>query len=138
MPIWKPAVVVRPVKPEGATPDAFAPAAPLMWIMALAVLAYAAASIFVTYFNSINRPGVCSWAAWLGLSANAATLLALHPTLGMASAAWALAVGMAVRAAFLAVLFHRWTGAALLATWLPKRSDLAYLWALLRPLWPPR
>ncbi len=118
--------------------DAFAPAAPLMWIMALAVLAYAAASIFVTYFNSINRPGVCSWAAWLGLSANAATLLALHPTLGMASAAWALAVGMAVRAAFLAVLFHRWTGAALLATWLPKRSDLAYLWALLRPLWPPR
>ena len=111
---------------------AFVPAAYLMWLLAPGVLAYAAASLFVTYFNSIDRPGVCSWAAWLGLSANAATLLILHPTLGMASAAWALTVGLGIRAALLAWLFHRQTKAALAAVWLPKAGDFAYLWALLR------
>ena len=118
--------------------EAFVPAVSLMWVMAPGILAYAAASLFATYFNSVNRPAVCSWAAWLGLGVNAATLLMLHPILGMASAAWALTAGLACRAAFLAFQFHRWTGTALLAPWLPKQGDFTYLWTLIRPLWPLR
>ena len=111
---------------------AFVPAVPLLWVMAPGILAYAAAGLFATYFNGVNQPGVCSWAAWLGLSVNAATLLALHPILGMAGAAWALTAGLAVRAALLALLFHRQTGIGLLPMCLPRRSDLDYLLALLR------
>lgn len=114
--------------------DAFLPATPLMWILAPGMLAYAAASLFATYFNSVNQPEVCSWTAWLGLSANAAALLWLHPVLGMESAAWALSAGLAVRASLLAFMFHRRTGIGLSPVWLPQRGDLAQLLAMLRPL----
>lgn len=112
--------------------EAFLPAVPMMWIMAPGILAIAAANLLATYFKSIDRPGVCSWASWAGLLANAAACFALHPALGMEGAAWALSLGLCVRTAWLGVAFHRHTGMALGAVWLLGRRDFAYGWAALR------
>ena len=69
---------------------AFLAAVPLIWILAPGVLAGAASGMFFTYFQGTNRPGICSWAVWFGLTANIAALWTLYPVLGIASAAWAL------------------------------------------------
>ncbi len=112
--------------------EAFLPAAPLMWILAPGILAYAGAGMFITYFSGVNQPGVCSCAVWLGLTANIASFLALYPALGPAlgieAAAWAMTIGLIVRSAYLGIVFHRQTGATLRSIWLPRRADFAYLW----------
>lgn len=112
--------------------EAFLPAVPMMWIMAPGILAFAAANLLTTYFKGIDRPGICSWAAWAGLLVNAAACFALHPALGMESAAWALSLGLCVRTAWLGIAFHRRTDMALGAVWLPNREDFAYCWDALR------
>ncbi len=112
--------------------EAFLPAVPLLWILAPGILAYAGGGMFITYFSGVNRPGVCSWAVWFGLTANIASFLALHPALGIEAAAWAMTIGLIVRTAYLAMMFHWRTGATLCAIWLPRRADFAYLWKTVR------
>ena len=112
---------------------AFLAAVPLIWILAPGVLAGAASGMFFTYFQGTNRPGICSWAVWFGLTANIAALWTLYPVLGIASAAWGFTIGAAVRVVFAAILFHTITGARLRSIWLPQQGDLTYLWRSYRP-----
>ena len=114
--------------------DAFAPATPLLWIMAPGILAYALSGILITHFRGANRPQVCSWAVLLGLCANLGGLLLLYPQLGVAAAAWSTTIGMMCGCLFLAVVFHRTTGMSGLAVWLPRRADAGFLWAAGRAL----
>ena len=114
---------------RAALSDSFAPIVPLMAILAPGVLAAAAANMFATWFNGVGRPGVCSWTAWCGLGAAALALLALHPAPGAAGAAAAAAFGAVVRAALLAVSFHRASGATARDVWAPRPDDFARLWA---------
>lgn len=107
--------------------EAFVPAVPMMWIMAPGILAFAAAALFVSYFKGIDRPSVCSWATWAGLSANVVSCVVLYPLLGMAGAAWALTIGLGVRTVCLMVMFHRSTAMSWRALWTPARGDLAVL-----------
>ena len=107
--------------------EAFLPAVPMLWILAPGILALAAANLLNAYFKGVDRPGVCSWASWCGLCANAAFCWALHPSLGMESAAWGLTIGLTVRALLLSVAFHRHTGLSLRSVWVPQRGDFAYL-----------
>ena len=107
----------------------FMPAVPLLWIIAPAILASALSAIFVTHFKGTNLPGVCSWAVFLGLSVNLSVLLLLYPRLGVAAAAWAMTAGMGSGCLFHAIVFHRTTRMSLAAAWLPRRSDVTYLWA---------
>ena len=115
---------------------AFLAAVPLIWILAPGVLARAAAGMFFTYFQGANKPGICSWVVWFGLTANIAALWALYPALGIESAAWGFTIGSTVRVVSAAILFHAVTGARLRSIWLPRQGDFTYLWRsyrLLRP-----
>ncbi len=109
--------------------EAFLPAVPLLWIIAPGILALALSGILMTHFKGVNRPEVCSWAVLLGLCVNLGALLLLYPKLGVAAAAWSMTIGMLCRCCFLAIVFHRATQMAWLATWLPRRSDVSFLWA---------
>ena len=117
--------------------EAFLPAVPMMWIMAPGILAFAAAALLVAYFKGINRPSVCSWATWVGLTANIVACVALYPWLGMAGAAWALTIGLGVRTACLMAMFHRGTDVSWRTLWTPARGDLAVLREALPLLGPP-
>ena len=112
--------------------EAFLPVVPLLWIIAPGMLAYAVSGIFVTHFKGANRPGLCSWAVFLGLCANLSALLLLYPILGVEAAAWAMTAGMVCGCLFLSIVFHRTTQMALRAVWLPRRSDASFLWAASR------
>ena len=111
---------------------AFVPAAPLLWIMAPGILAFAAAALFVSYFKGIERPSICSWATWAGLSANMLACVGLYAPLGMAAAAWGLTIGLAVRTACLMRAFHGHTGVSARELWTPTRADVAWLLGALR------
>lgn len=115
-----------------ALPGGFAPIVPMLWIMAPGVLARAACGIFQTYFVGSDRPGVCSWAVWLGLSLNFAALILLYPELGVRAAAWSLTLGMSMRCLLLAILYRRATGTRWSLLWAPQRGDPAFLAASVR------
>ena len=114
--------------------EAFLSAVPLIWIMAPGIFAYAVVNIFVAYFNGVNQPEVCTRTVWLGLGANVLALLVLYPELGIEAAAWAITIGLIIRATFLGFLFHRATRITLHSTWLPCRSDFSRLWTSCRSL----
>ena len=114
--------------------EAFLPVVPLIWIMAPGVFAYAAANIFVAYFNGINQPEICSWTVWLGLGINVMVLLVLYTKLGIEAAAWAITIGLVVRAILLGFIFHRTTRMSFRLIWLPCHSDFSRLWASCRSL----
>lgn len=118
--------------------DAFAPAVPLTWIMAIGVLAYAGTEVFAAWFRGTNRPQVFSLAVWAGLAANAGLFFAFYPAWGLQGAAWALTGGLALRAAILWRAFHRATGLPATASLLLRRADLSRLRAATENLWPGR
>ena len=112
--------------------EAFLPVVPLLWIIAPGMLAYAVSGIFMTHFKGANRPHICSWAVFLGLCANLGALLLLYPRLGVEAAAWGMTIGMVCGCLFLSVVFHRTARMGLPAVWLPRRSDVSFLWAAAR------
>ncbi len=109
--------------------EAFLPAVSLVWIMAIGLFAYAGADVFLAYFRGTNRPGVCSWAVWLGLTANALAFFALYPSFGIQGAAWAMTIGFMVRSVYLIAMYRRVSGVNLSSFWLPQPGDLSYLWS---------
>ena len=109
--------------------EAFLPAVPLLWIIAPGILALAGSGILMTHFKGANVPEVCSWAVFLGLSANVGALLLLYPALGVKGAAWAMTTGMVCRFLLLSIMFHRATRMDWPSIWLPRRSDASFLWA---------
>ena len=114
--------------------DAFLPAVPLLWIIALGVLAYACAGILGTYFKGVGRPGICSWAVSLGLAVNLIAIPVLYPTLGVSAAAWGLTLGMVFRLGLLAAAFARATRMGWRSVWLPRPSDVRSFWRASRTL----
>ena len=111
---------------------AFLPAVPLLWIIAPGVLAYACAGILGTYFKGIGRPGICSWAASLGLAANLIAIPVLYPVAGVSAAAWGLTLGMICRLVLLAVAFTSATRMRWLSIWLPRPGDAVSSWRAFR------
>ena len=107
--------------------EAFLPVVPLLWIMAPGVLVNGASGIFVTYLRGTNRPGACSWAIWMGLTANVVVLVALYPVLGVTAAAWAMTASFVVRGAFIVIAYRKISGKPWLATLAPRRSDVRLL-----------
>ena len=107
--------------------EAFLPAVPLTWIMGLGFVVYSGADVFMAFFRGINRPGVCSWAMWLGLCANVVSFFVLHPTLGLEGMAWAVAIGLICRSVYLVWMFRRTSGVVLSAVLLPRRGDISYM-----------
>ncbi len=112
--------------------EAFLPAVPLLWIIAPGVLAYAGVGILGTYFKSIDRPGICSWAVSLGLAVNLIAIPALYPVVGVSAAAWGLTLGMICRLVFLAAAFARATRMRWFSIWLPRPSDAVSFWRAFR------
>ena len=111
--------------------EAFLPAVPLLRI-APGVLAYAGAGILGTYFKSVDRPGICSWAVSVGLAANLIATAALYPLVGGSAAAWGLSLGMICRLVILAAAFARATRMSWFSIWLPRPGDAASCWRAFR------
>ena len=107
--------------------EAFLPAVPLLWILAPGVFLHGTSKILMVYFRGRNRPEICSWVVWIGLSANLVMLVLLYPTLGLHAAAWAMSIGFVVRSLVLAVAFSRVSGNSFRMTWLPRAADLSLL-----------
>ena len=114
--------------------EAFVPVVKLTWIMSIGIFAYAGAHVFVAYFRGTNRPQICSWAMWLGLSANIILFFALYSKLGIEGAAWAMTGGLVFRSLYLTVMFRKATRLPLTSTLLLVPRDVAYLWASGRAL----
>lgn len=100
---------------------------PLIWIMAPGVFVYSGAKVLMTYFRGVDRPELCSWAVWLGLSTNLLVILLLYPRLGVAALAWALTAGLVCRSLFLGLAYRRVAHMSLSATWFPRREDAIFL-----------
>lgn len=114
--------------------EAFLASLPLLWLIAPGMLAGAGAGIFMTYFKAVNRPGICSWVQFAGLSIEIVALVLLFRWYGIAAAAAAVTVGATCRCALLAFLFHKSTGQSWRYTWLPKIGDYHFLVAAIRSL----
>ena len=112
--------------------EAFLPIVPLIWVIAPGVFVYGGASVLMAYFRGINRPRVCSWVVWSGLSANLTTVALLYPRLGVVAAAWGMTVGGIVRSAVLSTVYWKTTHMTLASIWLPQGSDAKRIWALWR------
>ena len=107
--------------------EAFLPVVPMTWIMGVGFVAYSGAGVFMSYFRGINRPGVCSWAMWIGLCANVLAFLALYATLGLTGMAWAIAVGLVMRTLYLVWMFSHVSGMSWWSALFPRRGDALYL-----------
>ncbi len=107
--------------------DAFLPSVPLIWILAPGLLVYAGAKVLMAYFRATNRPEVCSWVVWTGLSVNVGLLLVLYPRIGLPAAAWAMTAGLVCRSLFLVIAFRRVSGESFRSTWAPRADDLVWV-----------
>ncbi len=114
--------------------DAFLPVVPLIWIIAPGIFVYAGTHVFTMYFVGVNRPEVCSWTIWIGLSTQLVVLVLLYPQLGIKAAALAMTIGMLCRSVFLVILYRRTTRMSLFSTWLPQRGDIGVIWTSSRSL----
>ncbi|MCY4431834.1 MAG: polysaccharide biosynthesis C-terminal domain-containing protein [Rhodospirillales bacterium] len=112
--------------------EAFLPIVPLLWIMAPGTFALCGALVLMAYFQSVNRPGVCSWATATGFGIHIASLVILYPFLGLEAAAWAVTIAFISRSAFLVFMYRRTTRRPLRSLWLPQRGDAERLRDLAR------
>lgn len=108
--------------------DKFSTVVPLLWIIAPGIVMDAGASVLMTYFRGVNRPEVCSWAVWLGLSVNLLAVSLLYRGLGVTAAAWGMTIGMICRYALLVIVYYKTTHENLLASCLLRSADLRILW----------
>ena len=108
------------------------PVVPILWVLAPGVLALSGSLVMMAYFNSVNRPDVCSWATGVGLSANVGSLVILYPLLGFEAAAWAMTIGFVSRSIFLLFMYRRAARVSLASLWLPQRGDATRLRDLAR------
>ena len=112
--------------------EAFLPVVPILWVLAPGILALSGSLVMMAYFNSVNRPDVCSWATGVGLSANVGSLVILYPLLGFEAAAWAMTIGFVSRSVFLLFMYRRAARVSLVSLWLPQRGDATRLRDLAR------
>ena len=110
--------------------DSFLPVVPLTWIIGLGFVVYSGADVFMAYFRGVNRPGVCSWAMWLGLLANIVSFFPLYGALGLKGMAWAVTIGLVCRSVYLVWMFRRVSGTQLGLMLAPRRTDVTRLWEM--------
>ena len=114
--------------------EAFLPVVDIMFVLAPGVLALSGSLVMMAFFNSVNRPDVCSWATGVGLSANVGSLVILYPLLGFEAAAWAMTIGFVSRSVFLLFMYRRTARVSLVSLWLPQRGDATRLRDLARSI----
>ena len=107
--------------------EAFLPSVTITWIVGVGFVVYSGADVFMAYFRGVNRPGVCSWAVWIGLCANVVLFFPLHAVFGLTGMAWAMTIGLVCRSAYLTWMFKRVSGMAWRSALLPGHGDVAYL-----------
>ena len=116
--------------------DSFLPVVPLTWIIGLGFVVYSGADIFMAYFRGVNRPGVCSWAMWIGLCVNVVLFFPLYAAFGLTGMAWAMTIGLVCRSAQLVWMFRRASGMSFKTILLPCSGDVAHLraavWSIFR------
>lgn len=105
--------------------EAFLPSVTITWIVGFGFVVYSGADVFMTYFRGVNRPGVCSWAVWIGLCVNAMSFFPLYASFGLVGMAWAMALGLVCRSVYLTWMFKRTSGMAWKAVLVPGRGDVA-------------
>jgi O-antigen/teichoic acid export membrane protein len=84
----------------------FAEAAPLAWVMLVAVVIRSGTWMIQTGMEGIGRPTVGMYSQWAGLALLVPTASALMPRFGALGAAWALVVAGLVSAVTAALLAH--------------------------------
>ena len=116
----------------------FLPIVPLLRIIAPGILLFAGANVLTSYFRVVNRPDLCSWAAAIGLAANALIVPLLYPSLGIYAAAWGMTAGLVLRSVLLSIFYYQATSTPASRTWIPQRADLAriasYAQAIIGPI----
>jgi O-antigen/teichoic acid export membrane protein len=102
---------------------AFAPAVPLIRIIALGTLVRCAAKVVVPYLISRNRPGLASTATFSGMVVNITIMLALLGRIGLPAAAVAVTMSHLVSSAMLLVAFQWVSGMSFGQFWAFSRQD---------------
>ena len=103
----------------------FLEAVHLIWVLAPGIFVQACSRIFMTYFRATNRPGIVSWATWLGLTINAVVVFSLYPVAGVTAAAVGMSCGFLAQGLLAGYLYTRLTGQSWRAAFVPNASDLS-------------
>lgn len=111
------------------SPD-FLSSVPLIWILAPGIIIQGCTHILMAYFRAVNRPGVISWAIFVGLSVNACTVISLYSEIGVTAAAWGMTFGFISQAIIVFSMYYLITKQSISRVLLPQREDLTKLMSL--------
>jgi O-antigen/teichoic acid export membrane protein len=107
----------------------FLPCVVLILALAPGFLIRATSKVVVPYLHSRNRVGITSWATAAGVVANLAGLwVALHYTNPDMAAVVGVVANYVVSSVILAWAFREASGLGLRETWLPRWSDVTWIW----------
>jgi O-antigen/teichoic acid export membrane protein len=110
-----------------AFPRSFGEAAPLLQVLALAFFLRTVGKSLEPYLVGTNRPGLISLSVLTGTVVNMVGVLVLLPRIGLYGPAWAMVLNYLASSILLVAGFCRLAGMDLLATWLPRWSDFAFV-----------
>ena len=108
-------------------PDSFAPAAPLVRILALGFFIRTLGKSLEPYLIGRNRPGVISLSVATGMIVNIILLFLLLPRLGLAGAAWSVVFNYLISSLILILSFKRLSLMNWTETWRPRGPDFNFL-----------
>ncbi len=108
-------------------PESFAPAAPLIRILALGFFIRTLGKALEPYLIGQNRPGIISISVATGMAVNIICLFILLPRLGLPGAAWSVVFNYLVSSIILIFFFNRYSGMSWTETWRFQSSDFAFL-----------
>jgi O-antigen/teichoic acid export membrane protein len=124
------AIFARPIVTLLFSP-AFAPAIPLVRIVAVGILIRCASKAFVPFLLNTNHPGIASMSVAAGMATNLVLLWLLLPVMGLAGAAWAMTLGYVVSSFILLQGFIRISGMAFQDVARFRKSD----WLPVAEIW---
>ena len=105
--------------------EAFLPSVTITWRVGLGFVVYSGADVFMAYFRGVNRPGVCSWAVWIGLCVNVVSFFPLYASFGLVGMAWAMTLGLVCRSVYLTWMFKHASGMVWKGVLVPGGEDVA-------------
>lgn len=104
----------------------------VIWWLAPGVLMLGGANPLMGYFRVVDRPETCSMAVWCGLIAGALLTPILYNRFGLAGAACAMSVSLALRSIVLMASFSRATNSLFGSILFPRLHDVRDFAAMLR------
>ena len=119
-------------------PVSFAPAVPLIRILAFGFFIRTLGKALEPYLIGSNRPGLISISVAIGMAVNVVCLFFLLPRLGLPGAAWSVVCNYLVSSAILIFSFSRLSGMDWSSIWRPRPEDFAFLTGLKTRFWPRR